>query len=404
MRRSLLSTQRRLSLTLALGAGVLFIVGVLVWIPWSALPPRSVDPHSVFSDAELHALRSYASQQRHLAWWAYFLTLALAIALAAVPVVRKAFLRLPGPLLVQVLVGTALVASASQVLALPFDWMLFQNERRAGVSVESTGLWWRDLVVGLVVGWVPLALGAVATVSVVRRFPRTWPVILASLAGTAVIAGSLILPVVVEPLFTSTRPLPAGALRTAVFHLAAEEGVHLRDVVVADASTRTTAENAEVTGFGPTERLVLDDTLLRSMSEREVEVVIGHELGHAANHDVLTGTVLGAVGVIAAIGLLGLCFGGERASELTRASAVPLLFAILAVGSFVVSPLENAMSRAIESRADRVALATTHDAPDFVLVQKQLDLAARLDPSPPAWSQFWWGSHPTVLERISLAR
>lgn len=379
-------------------------MGVLVWIPWSALPPRSVDPHSVFSDAELHALRSYASQQRHLAWWAYFLTLALAIALAAVPVVRKAFLRLPGPLLVQVLVGTALVASASQVLALPFDWMLFQNERRAGVSVESTGLWWRDLVVGLVVGWVPLALGAVATVSVVRRFPRTWPVILASLAGTAVIAGSLILPVVVEPLFTSTRPLPAGALRTAVFHLAAEEGVHLRDVVVADASTRTTAENAEVTGFGPTERLVLDDTLLRSMSEREVEVVIGHELGHAANHDVLTGTVLGAVGVIAAIGLLGLCFGGERASELTRASAVPLLFAILAVGSFVVSPLENAMSRAIESRADRVALATTHDAPDFVLVQKQLDLAARLDPSPPAWSQFWWGSHPTVLERISLAR
>lgn len=379
-------------------------MGVLVWIPWSALPPRSVDPHSVFSDAELHALRSYASQQRHLAWWAYFLTLALAIALAAVPLVRKAFLRLPGPLLVQVLVGTALVASASQVLALPFDWMLFQNERRAGVSVESTGLWWRDLVVGLVVGWVPLALGAVATVSVVRRFPRTWPVILASLAGTAVIAGSLILPVVVEPLFTSTRPLPAGALRTAVFHLAAEEGVHLRDVVVADASTRTTAENAEVTGFGPTERLVLDDTLLRSMSEREVEVVIGHELGHAANHDVLTGTVLGAVGVIAAIGLLGLCFGGERASELTRASAVPLLFAILAVGSFVVSPLENAMSRAIESRADRVALATTHDAPDFVLVQKQLDLAARLDPSPPAWSQFWWGSHPTVLERISLAR
>lgn len=404
MRRSLLSTQRRLSLTLALGAGVLFVVGVLVWIPWSALPPRSVDPHSVFSDAELHALRSYASQQRHLAWWAYFLTLALAIALAAVPVVRKAFLRLPGPLLVQALMGTALVASASQVLALPFDWMLFQNERRAGVSVESTGLWWRDLVVGLVVGWVPLALGAVATVSVVRRFPRTWPVILASLAGTAVIAGSLILPVVVEPLFTSTRPLPAGALRTAVFHLAAEEGVHLRDVVVADASTRTTAENAEVTGFGPTERLVLDDTLLRSMSEREVEVVIGHELGHAANHDVLTGTVLGAVGVIAAIGLLGLCFGGERASELTRASAVPLLFAILAVGSFVVSPLENAMSRAIESRADRVALATTHDAPDFVLVQKQLDLAARLDPSPPAWSQFWWGSHPTVLERISLAR
>ena len=404
MRRLRLSTPRRLSLTLALVAGVLFVVGASVWIPWSALPPGSVDPHSVFSSAELHMLRSYASEQRHLSWGVSFVTLGMAILLAMAPVLRRAFLRLPGRPWLQALWGTIIIALASQALTLPLAWMLFQNERRAGVSVESTGLWWRDWGVGLVVGWVPFALGVVTCVWVVGRFPRAWSAILAGIAGVAVIVGSLIVPVVVEPLFTQTHPLPPGALRTAVFRLAAREGVHLNDVVVADASTRTTAENAEVAGFGPSERMVLDDTLLRSMSEPELEVVVAHELGHAAHHDVLTGTLLGAVGAIALIGLLGLLFGGEGDDRLARATAAPLLFAMVTVGGFAISPVNNAMSRAIESRADRAALSATHDPATFVRVQVQLDMAARLDPTPPAWSQFWWGSHPTVLERISLAR
>ena len=404
MRSRRLSPHRRLSLTLALVAGVLLVVGVAIGIPWSALPPGSVDPRSVFSPAELHTLRSYASEQRRLAWGATLVTLALAVVVAGVPAFRRAFLRLPGQPWLQALVGSALIAIAAQALTLPFAWMLFQNERRAGVSVESTALWWQDLGVGLLVGWVPFALAVVVCVVVISRFPQAWPAILAGVAGGAVVLGSLIWPVLVEPLFTSTHPLPSGPLRSAVFDLAAREGVHLDDVVVADASTRTTAENAEVTGFGPTERLVLDDTLLRSMTEREVEVVVGHELGHAAHHDVLTGTVLGALGAVVLVGLLGLWFGGEGDDRLTRGTAAPLVFALLTVGGFAISPLEDAMSRAIESRADRAALSATHDPSAFVRVQRQLDLAARLDPTPPAWSQFWWGSHPTVLERISLVR
>ncbi|MGN6723851.1 MAG: M48 family metalloprotease [Marmoricola sp.] len=400
-----LSTPQRLNLTLALVAGVLFVVGVIVLVPWSALPSGSIDPSSVFSAKELHSLRSYASEQRPLAWTAYFLNVGLSIVLAAVPAIRRAFDRLPGPLTVQVLLATAIVSLASQLLSLPFDWAYFQNSRHAGISVESTGLWWRDLVVSAVVGWVPLAIGALVIVLVVRKLPRTWPLVLAAIAGVAVVLGSLVVPVIVEPLFSSTHPLPPGPLRTAVLDLAAKEGVHLDDVVVADASTRTTAENAQVTGFGPTERMVLDDTLLRSMTQREVEVVVGHELGHAAHHDVLTGTLLGALGAMTAIAFAGLVITrGRRGEQLTRASAVPVLFALLTVGTFVISPLENSMSRAIEARADRAALAATQDKSAFVAVQKQLDLAARLDPTPPAWSQFWWGSHPTVLERISLAQ
>src|SRR5690348_351733 len=98
-----MSTPQRSNLTLALVAGVLFVMGVIVLIPWSALPSGSVDPSSVFTSRELHTLRSYASEQRPLAWLSYFLNMALSIVLVAVPSIRRAFERLPGALPVQIL-------------------------------------------------------------------------------------------------------------------------------------------------------------------------------------------------------------------------------------------------------------------------------------------------------------
>ena len=83
-------------------------------------------------------------------------------------------------------------------------------------------------------------------------------------------------------------------------------------------------------------------------------------------------------------------------------AAVAVILALAAVGGFVVSPVQNTVSRAIEARADRVSLETTHAGPTFVRMQRRLALASLADPTPPALSQFWWGSHPTVLQRAGL--
>jgi STE24 endopeptidase len=84
--------------------------------------------------------------------------------------------------------------------------------------------------------------------------------------------------------------------------------------------------------------------------------------------------------------------------------AVPLLLALAAVAALVVSPLENTMSRAVEARADLASLDATRDPATFVEMQRRLALSARADPTPPFWSQFVFGSHPTTLERIGMAR
>jgi STE24 endopeptidase len=183
-----------------------------------------------------------------------------------------------------------------------------------------------------------------------------------------------------------------------------DEGVHLDDVLVADASRRTTTLNAYVSGYGSTRRVVLYDNVVNDLPRRQILSIVAHELGHARHDDVLVGSVLGALGTVCGIGLLGLVLPVVRREEgaLRDPAVVPLVAALVAIGTLLSSPLNNGLSRLVETRADVDSLQTTHDPQAFVTMQKQLALHSLSD-QPPAWSQFWFGSHPTTLERIAIA-
>ena len=196
-------------------------------------------------------------------------------------------------------------------------------------------------------------------------------------------------------------PLPDGELRTQIFELADREGVQIDDVLVADASRRTTTLNAYVSGFGSSRRVVVYDNLVDGPSgvdDREALSVVAHELGHARHDDVLTGSLLGAAGALLGVGLLGLLVGGVDDPR-----RVPRILALIALAALLASPVENGISRRIETRADVAALQATNDPAAFIEVQKELARRSLGDPTPPAWSQFWFGSHPTTLQRIALA-
>jgi STE24 endopeptidase len=85
-------------------------------------------------------------------------------------------------------------------------------------------------------------------------------------------------------------------------------------------------------------------------------------------------------------------------------AVVPLVLALLAIGTVVASPVENTISRQIETRADVDALEVTRDAVAFETVQRQLALRSLADPTPPRLTQLWFGSHPLGLTRIAIAR
>ena len=202
----------------------------------------------------------------------------------------------------------------------------------------------------------------------------------------------------VEPLFNHFEPLPDGPLRSQVLALADEEGVQVDDVLVADASRRTTTLNAYVSGFGSSRRVVVYDNLVDDADDREILSVVAHELGHARHDDVLTGSLLGAAGALLGVGLLGLLVG-----RVADPRQVPRVLALAAIAVFLASPVQNGISRRIETRADVASLRTTHDPEAFIEVQKELALTSLADPTPYAITQFWFGSHPTTLQRIALA-
>ena len=74
------------------------------------------------------------------------------------------------------------------------------------------------------------------------------------------------------------------------------------EVYEVDASRRTTAANAYVTGLGHTKRVVLYDTLLKDFTPAETRLVVAHELGHVHYRDVPHGLLW--VALVAPFGTL----------------------------------------------------------------------------------------------------
>jgi STE24 endopeptidase len=383
-----------------------------VLVPWSWVPGGrlvAIPVGDLFSPAEVRRAESYAAVQRLLAWTSYGLSMVLLLVLGLTRAGGRLARRVAPRRWWWAVPTTALVVELLQLLVtMPFAAAAHHVDVQHGLSDQAWSGWALDQAKGLLVSWLATSLLLLVLVGCARRAPRWWFAWAGGAALVLSLAGSFLYPVVVEPLFNSFTPLPAGPLRTSVFALAAREGVHVDDVLVADASRRTTTLNAYVSGFGRTRRVVVYDTTLKALTPAETRVVIAHELGHAKNNDVAVGTAIGAVGAVAACALLALLLDADplrRRSGTEGANdpaAVALVLALVAVGGFLVSPAQNTVSRAFEARADRESIIATGDGPTFVRMQRQLALRSLADPTPPMLSQLWWGTHPTVLQRAGL--
>jgi Zn-dependent protease with chaperone function len=403
-------TERRVALLSAVTGAVVLVVLAAWLVPWHPVPggvPAPASPGSVFTATQVRRGEEYSSGARLLGWLALATSLLVLGALGLTGAGRRLVGRLPGPWWCRVALAVVAVRLLVRVATLVFAILSHRRAVAHGLSDQSWAGFASDVVRNEAVGAVAMVLGLLVVIACARRWPRAWPAVAGGLLAALVFVGSFAYPVVVEPLFNHFTPLPDGALRTAILALAADEGVHVDDVLVADASRRTTTLNAYVSGFGSTRRVVVYDTLVDGLPRDQALSVVAHELGHARHDDVLVGSSLGAAGALLGVGLLGLLLGGgdpRRRSRVADPAAVPLLLVLVAVGSLLASPAENAVSRQIETRADVDALRATHDPEAFVAMQRQLALRSLADPTPPAWSQLWFGSHPTTLTRVAIAR
>ena len=395
-------THTRTAWVVLLVAGAAF--ALLAWwlVPWDPVPggrPEPVDPEDYFTAEHIARAESFSTWVRTWSLGSLGVSLLVACVVGFTSLGRRLVARLPGPWWAQVVLVVALLEVLRRTITLPFAVLVRRRVLEEGLSTQS---WWgfaRDLAVreGLTV--VVTSIGLLALMLCARRFPRRWPAVAGGVLGLLVLLGSFVYPLVVEPLFNDFEPLEAGALRTGVLELADAQGVDVDEVLVADASRRTTTLNAYVSGFGGTRRVVLYDTLVRDLPKDKALSVVAHELVHAQHDDVLVGSLLGAVGVAAAVGLAGVLL---RRHDVRRAGTVPLVLAMLAVGTVLALPIQNGISRTVETRADVEALRATGDPEGFVELQRQLAVRSLSDPTPTQFYVWCCYSHHESAARIAL--
>lgn len=389
--------------------GIAFVVVAALLVPWHPVPggtPAAADPTSYFTAQEIARGEQYARWSRVLGWSSTVVSLVAACLLGFTSWGRRLVGRLPGWWWVRVILAVALVALIGRLVTLPFAVVARRRAIEYGLSDQAWSGFVRDLALNQGVNIVAVSLTLIVLIGCARRWARAWPAVAAGLLGVLVLAGSFVYPVLVEPLFNSFTSLEDGDLRSQVLDLADREGVPIDDVLVADASRRTTTLNAYVSGFGSTRRVVLYDNLVEDVPQDQVLSVVAHELAHAKHDDVLTGSLLGVAGAVFGVGLLALIVGAvgpRREVSMRDPAVVPMVLALIAVGTLLSSPIHNGISRQIETRADVDALRATGDSDAFVAVQRQLMVRSLADPTPPTWSQLWFGSHPIGMVRIAIA-
>jgi len=395
------------------------LVIAIVGTPWRTLPPvpggrTPVDPHADFTAAEIARENAFHGAVRPPAYLSLLLGLVITLLLGFTPWGAKLVGALAKPLGGgwgwQVLLGALAITLIGRLATLPFDLRAETVLRRYGLSTQTWGSWTLDRLRATGIGLAILLVVLYGLYALVHATPRWWWIPGAALGALLVVVISFLYPVLIEPVFNKFTPMPAGELRTSLLDLASRDGVPVEDVLVADASRRTTALNAYVSGLGSTRRIVVYDTTLQELKPEEIRSIVAHELGHVKHRDVWYGTALGALGMAAAVCVLYLLLGSQRlldragVSSLGDARSLPLVLALVTVLTTLGGPVQLLMSRRIEARADVHALDLTGDPATFIAMQRRLAVAnlSDLDPLPLVYGLF--ASHPTAPERIALAR
>jgi STE24 endopeptidase len=295
--------------------------------------------------------------------------------------------------------GLALLVST--LVRLPVSWWSgYRHEHRWGLSTQTGSAWLGDKAKALAVSVVLMGGALTALVGLARVLPGAWPVVAAAAAAALVLVLVFVAPVVLEPLFNRFEPLADEELRSRLLGLAERAATPVREVLVADASRRTRKANAYVSGIGASRRVVLFDTLLERSSQAEIEVVVAHELAHRRERHTAKLAALGMGGAALGVALLWLTLG-DRVADPRTIPHVLLVFALLQLA--VLAP-GTALMRRWERVCDRFALELTRDPAAFESVFRTLTDANVADLDPPRLVRLLIQTHPSVPDRIAVAR
>src|SRR5262249_14386604 len=165
--------------------------------------------------------------------------------------------------------------------SVPFEaYRGFIREHQYGLAKQTFPSWLSDQAKGLAVGLILGGVFLTVLYGVVRRLRRSWWIWGALVSWLFVIFTLLISPVFIQPIFNKYTRLTDEPIRSSILRLARANGIKASEIYQFNASKQSKRISANVSGFLGTERIALNDNLLKRASLPEIEAVMGHEMGH----------------------------------------------------------------------------------------------------------------------------
>ena len=283
------------------------------------------------------------------------------------------------------------------------------REHKYGLATQTFGPWMGDQLKALVLNLVLGGILAMLLFGIVRRLRRTWWIWGSVVTLCFMILVVLIAPVYIIPIFNKVTVLNDPKVTQPILSLARANGIPAHDVFEIDASRQSTRMSANVSGFGSTMRITLNDNLLRRGSPEEIQAVMGHEMGHYVLHHIYKDTLFFGVVIVIAFALLqwslswSLKGWGEKwkVRDIGDTAVLPLVVLLVSVFGFVVTPILNTHTRTEEGEADMYGLNASRQPDGFAQAAIHLGEYRKMNPGP--IEEFIFFDHPSGRNRIYAA-
>jgi STE24 endopeptidase len=329
-------------------------------------------------------------------------------ALVAVHAARRGLAGLrAGPWPLQVVAVVSALVVAATALEAAVSVIRLRHERRWGFARQTNRVWTLDRLKGLAVSLVlgnGLALGFYAVV----WWTTSWWIVAWAASVAWSVAMAMLVPTLLAPLFNRFRPLDDAWLAERTAELGRRAGVRIRQVLVMDASRRTSKHNAYFTGLGRTKRVVLWDTLLNDVPPPAALAVVAHELSHWRHRHGLRMLAVGAVAGLAVFAVLQVVLTSTAVQSLggfggpSDPAGAPVALLVMVVAEAAALPASLWLTRAWERQADADAVTWSGDADAVLAMHRELALK-NLGALAPSRLAYLLSSHPPAAERLALA-
>ena len=293
-----------------------------------------------------------------------------------------------------------------EIIGIPLAiYSTFTLEEKYGFNKTTAKTFVQDLIKNLIISVIFASTLYAVVISIIERLGDNWWIyaFLAVFLFQAIVF--YLYPVLILPLFNKLEPITDEKFKEPIEKLLNKINFKAKGLFVMDGSLRSSHGNAFFTGFGNNKRIVFYDTLLETITPKEMESILGHELGHYKlghiRRTLVSSIFFGFLGfyILGQVFMADQFFYGHGLDEVTLYSKFLLFYLVIGSYTFFTKPFTSYISRQREFAADDFSIEYTEvESMISGLLKLSKDNASNLTPDP-LYSSYYY-SHPPIAERV----